>query len=121
MAELRPQHEARGRERAMNNNNSEGYFFFTTVFASIRPRRTRPGGPFGVLPRKKRRLLRRMERPNRPPAAAVAGPPLPEMNLACRRQAAPGRRRAACRGNPRRGEIDRRLLVSESAVLPPPR
>src|SRR5260370_1654823 len=32
MAELRPQHEARGRERAMNNNNPEGYFFFTPAF-----------------------------------------------------------------------------------------
>src|SRR6266545_1321194 len=37
MAELRPQHEPRGRERAMNNNNPEGYFFFTTAFAGIRP------------------------------------------------------------------------------------
>jgi hypothetical protein len=27
----------------MNKNNPEGYFFFTTVFASIGPRRTRPG------------------------------------------------------------------------------
>src|SRR6266700_8016731 len=98
MAGLRPQHEPRGRERAMNNHNPEGYFFFTTGFASIRPRRTRPGQAAlsGVRPRKKTPITR-MERPNRPPAAAVAGPPLPEMNLACRRQAAPDRRRAACR------------------------
>src|SRR5229473_5183077 len=90
MAELRPQHEACGRERAMNNNNPEGYFFFTTVFASIRPRRTRPGqAVLSGSGHGKRRLSRRMERPNRPPAAAVAGPPLLEMNLACRRQAAP--------------------------------
>jgi hypothetical protein len=63
-----------------------------------------------------------MERPNRPPAAAVAGPPLPEMNLACRRQAAPGRRRAACPGNPRRGEINWKPSgLMESALRPPGR
>jgi len=58
----------------MNKNNPEGYFFFTTVFASIRPRLRRPGqAAFSGSGHGKRRLLRRMERPNGPPAAVVAG------------------------------------------------
>src|SRR5258705_12528222 len=57
----------------MNKNNPEGYFFFTTVFASIRPRLRRPGqAAFSGSGHGKRRLSRRMERPNRPLAAVVA-------------------------------------------------
>jgi len=93
---------------AMNNNNPEGLLFLHNRFSPAfdRARDASLAALSGSCHEKKKGALsRRMERPNRPPAAAVAGSAAlrDEPRLFVGKPAPWPDAALACPGNPRRG------------------